>query len=231
MIDTTFNFQSETPGRDPDKYSPTLQEYHRILWSKILPNGKMFNLTKVSNCRLFHKSDLGEFTLSSDRAIPDYSSWRRLEHITSKVSAKKIDSFVKLTNTIGAIVVWPGNQVNGLPTINADRGFNRLISDRLDLTLECIRRYYLGETSPLFNTLSRYSDFFALFRDFKGYIDFFLLQDAVSEDYSSVILAHPLDNFDTPPVPRSVDEYVEYMRVATEFIKLRNKRISEHTNL
>jgi hypothetical protein len=30
----------------------------------------------------------------------------------------------------------------------AQRGFNRLISDRFDLTLECIRRFYLGPIEP-----------------------------------------------------------------------------------
>ena len=46
------------------------------------------------------------------------------------------------------------------------------INDRFDLTLECIRRYYLNEDSPLKETFIRYSDFL-LFKNFKGYIDFF----------------------------------------------------------
>ena len=40
------------------------------------------------------------------------------------------------------------------------------IADPFDLTLECIRRHYLGETSPLAETLRRYEQFFALFEDF-----------------------------------------------------------------
>ena len=51
-------------------------------------------------------------------------------------------------------------------------GFSSAISDRMDLTLECIRRHYIGEWSPLTKVLERYSDFFALFRDFAGYVDF-----------------------------------------------------------
>jgi integrase len=40
MIDTTFDFRSDTPpGLDPDTYSPTLRRYHRLLWSKPLPSG------------------------------------------------------------------------------------------------------------------------------------------------------------------------------------------------
>lgn len=40
-----------------------------------------------------------------------------------------------------------------------------------DLTVEC-RRHYAGEVSPLSDTLGRYSDFFALFGDFKGFVKF-----------------------------------------------------------
>jgi hypothetical protein len=38
------------------------------------------------------------------------------------------------------------------------------------LTLECIRRHYLDEPSPLSDTLARYADFFGLFGDFAGYV-------------------------------------------------------------
>ncbi len=43
---------------------------------------------------------------------------------------------------------------------------------RFDLTLECIRRHYLDEPSPLSDTLAWYADFFGLFGDFAGYVDF-----------------------------------------------------------
>ena len=85
MIDTNFDFQAEVNGRDSDRYSPTLQEYHRILWSKPLPSRQMFNLTKISNNRLYHKSELGEFILSSDRAVPTFSTWKRLEQIIAQI--------------------------------------------------------------------------------------------------------------------------------------------------
>ena len=48
------------------------------------------------------------------------------------------------------------------------------IAGRFDLTVECIRGHYLDEPSPLSDTLARYADFFALFGDFDGYVDFFL---------------------------------------------------------
>lgn len=69
----------------------------------------------------------------------------------------------------------------GAMTINGARGFNQSIADRMDLTLECIRRYYVGQRSPLTETLARYPDFFGLFETFSGYVDFFLLDDLVDE--------------------------------------------------
>ena len=67
MIDINFDVYSDTPkGKDPDSYSPKLREYHKLLWSKKLPSGRMFNLTDNVPRKLYHKSDLGEFLISSD---------------------------------------------------------------------------------------------------------------------------------------------------------------------
>lgn len=41
-VDTTFDFRSDSPKGDPDKYSPTLHRYHQLLWSKPLPSGAPF---------------------------------------------------------------------------------------------------------------------------------------------------------------------------------------------
>lgn len=44
-FDTHFDFRSDNGGKDPDIGSPTLRRYHRLLWSKRLPNGEMMQLT------------------------------------------------------------------------------------------------------------------------------------------------------------------------------------------
>jgi hypothetical protein len=75
------------------------------------------------------------------------------------------------------MMVFPGYQVDRKMTINQRRGCHGSIRDRFDLTLECIRRHYLDEPSPLSATLARYAEFFGLFGDFAGYVDFFHLQD------------------------------------------------------
>jgi hypothetical protein len=126
------------------------------------------------------------------------------------------------------MMIWPANRINGKPTINGARGLNRKIADRFDLTLECIRRHYLREDSPLAQVLARYDDFFALFGNFRGFVDFFLLDDLVAAD-SSVKFLMPFENFGPPgsAVPKDLDTYREFRRCSIEFITARNHRIEE----
>ena len=91
-------------------------------------------------------------------------------------------------------------------SINQERGTKHQIRDRFDLTLECIRRHYLGEWSPL-KTLALHSDFFSLFRDFRGYVDHFLLNDLVDDDTDKIRFYLPFDNFERDALPASVEEY------------------------
>jgi hypothetical protein len=178
VIDTTFDFRSDTPpGEDPDACSPTLRRYHQLLWSKPLPSGVPFELDVTTPfAYLHHRSELGEFFLTSDAVIPTFTRWRTLKHITEQIPEVENEAFRTLGYTIGGMMVFPGNQVDRRPTINGARGFHPQIRDRFDLTLECIRRHYLAEpNNPLTDTLARYADFFGLFGDFTGYVKFFHL--------------------------------------------------------
>jgi len=66
-IDTTFNFYSDSGGKDPDSHSPTLKKYHKLLWTKPLPNGKVFSLSDTeSNSYLTYISAQEKISLSSD---------------------------------------------------------------------------------------------------------------------------------------------------------------------
>ena len=226
MIDINFNFYSDTPeGKDPDSYSPTLCNYHKILWSKPLPNGISFDLDTETKMLLHHKSELGEFFLSSDAIGHTYKNIQNMSHIINKIPSDEIDSFYALCSTIGAYIIYPSKRVGKKMTINGARGTNGKIKDRFDLTLECIRRHYLKEESPLSDTLERYGSFFKLFDNFKGYVDFFLLQDLVSEDYSSIKYLISFDSFGSSPLPRDIDEYILYKKNMTNFVASRNQRI------
>ncbi|NVN95280.1 MAG: hypothetical protein HXX18_08365 [Bacteroidetes bacterium] len=227
-IDINFDFREESKDRDPDRWSPTLQEYQRIVWSKPLPNGKVFTLNKISQNRLCHKSELGEFYLSSDMAFYGFiRKCHRTDFIVSQISETDIKKFEQLTlNTIGGTMIWPSIRIENKMTINGARGFNRLIADRLDLTIECARRYYLDEDSPLYEVFKRYSSFFSLFNNFRGYIDFFLLQDFIDEK-EEVNFSIPFDNFEQPALPKTIDEYLQYKTHTMASVNNRNKRILE----
>jgi hypothetical protein len=124
------------------------------------------------------------------------------------------------------MMIFPSNQIDRKPTINAARGLFREISDRFDLTLECIRLHYLNMDSPLASTLLRYADFFALFDDFRGYASFFLLDDLVT-NHDGVKFFMPFDDFRPPFVPQDVDSYKEYRRRSIDFVEARNHRIKQ----
>lgn len=200
-----------------------------MLWNKQLPNGALFSLDdKHRGSYLYHKSELGEFFLSSDAIVHTYFRWANTQHIIEQVPKDDMTYFYDLACTVGTFVLFPGNKINNKFTMNQARGVNKKINDRFDLTLECIRRYYQNETSPLLEVIQRYSDFFDLFVDFKGYCEFFLLQDLVSDDNSGVRFFLPFIGFISNPIPRDLDEYNEYMKNNIEFIKKRNQRIDEY---
>lgn len=227
MIDVTFDFRADAGGKDPDISSPTLRRYHQLLWSKPLPGGQLFHLNaNVPGVYLHHRSALGEFFLSSDSVIQTFTRWAALRSITEQCSDAENEAFRTISYTIGGMMVFPGNRVDGAMTINGARGFTRKIADRMDLTLECIRRHYLGEASPLDGTLRRYADFFAIFGDFRGYVDFFLLQDLVTDNHAAVRFFLPFDDFRSPSVPRDIDAYRHFRRLSIAFVEARNRRIA-----
>jgi hypothetical protein len=71
----------------------------------------------------------------------------------------------------------------------------------------------------------RYRDFFGLFEDFRGYVNFFLLQDSVTENYAAIKFYLPFDDFMSVPKFRSVDDYLTYNERVIDFITKRNCRI------
>jgi hypothetical protein len=187
VIDTTFDFRADAGGKDPDSYSATLQRYHRLLWNKPLPGGATFELTMESHRHarvLRHSSELGVFVLSSDTLAN--SSKGPCRSFYDAMGPEANGTFHGEGGTIGGRLIFPKSQIEGLQSINQTRGTHPRIRDRFDLTLECVRRLYQDEPSPLSATLARYGSYFELFRDFRGYVDFFLLNDLVDPERSSV---------------------------------------------
>ena len=229
MIDIEFDVFSDTPsGKDPDSYSPTLRSYHRELWSKPLPSGELFALDVDTPRLLHHHSALGEFFLSSDAIGHTYKGVKRMEHIVQQVPTNELNHFFSLCSTIGAFIVFPAKRIDGKMTINGARGTNHKIQDRFDLTLECIRKFYAGEESPLSTTFERYSSFFALFENFRGYVEFFLLNDLVCSKFEEVKFWHQFSSFDLSPLPLTITEYYDFKVSVEKFVRKRNKRINSY---
>lgn len=248
-MDITYNMYNDSNGEDPDKSSKILNEYHHILWNKKLPNGKDWGLKKDSlgGYILVPSIDMESIKrFSSDLIIHTYRNWD-IECEFSEVSkfAKEVkeeypdafEEFWHLAGTIGGYIIFPCNKLDGVRSINSSRGFDNKIKDRFDLTLECIRRWYEAkkddnkEENPLYEVIDRYKEFFLLFSNFKEYVNFFFLQDLVSDDYSRINFWLPFDNFETiEPLPKNKDEYKEYMKNVTSFVKARNQRIDDWCN-
>jgi hypothetical protein len=229
IIDINFNVHSDAKGGDPDITSPTLRLYHKTLWSKTLPNGKTFELSNIkSGAYLHHKSEIGEFFLGSDAITHSYRHHKRKEWLTKQIQ-KDVNELFETGSRIGSFTIFPNKKIDGKHTINQARGVNSFIDDRFDLTLECIRLFYLGQESPLYETLLRYKDFFDLFVNFSGYVNFFFLDDLIDET-QKIKFYLPFDNFKTKPIFSNIDEYLIYKNGVLNFIKLRNKRIENYTN-
>jgi hypothetical protein len=229
LINATFNVYTDAQGGDPDLTSPTLRQYHKIIWSKPLPNGVFFELSDSKRgFYLYHTSKLGEFSLGSDAIWHTYKNQIRKQWITKQIP-NEVDDFLNDGATIGAYTIFPNKKIDGKYTINQARGINSLIDDRFDLTLECIRLFYQEQESPLYDTLLRYKSFFDLFENFSGYIKFFLLDDLVDEN-QKVKFYLPFDNFMTKPEFSCIDDYLKYKKRVLDFIQSRNKRIESYCN-
>ena len=237
-IDVDFDFTSDTPGYwddfwtrrnslglgklDPDTFSPTLREYHKILWSRELPNGE--HMVLVDDPSGYLQWNGMRFSSDSIAVSFRYKRCRKLlESVESNVDnyREMIENFEHKAYTIGGSIIFPRHR----NSINQIKGTNRYIADRWDLTLECIRRYYSGEQSPISWCLEQDKTFFDLFVDFRGYVEFFFLQDCVSKDYSEVNLWLDTDLFEKDPFPRNNKEYVSWISKNLDFVNKRNRRI------
>ena len=249
QVNTSFDFTSDCSywngfwdegglfgrgGCDPDTASKTLRKYHQVLWSKPLPNGSEMCL--VPGDRYDYLNTQDGFRLSSDTIVTSLMHGRMagiLAEAAKQVNWKAwVESTLREMYTIGGTILFlflPNN-------INGQRGMNPFICDRWDLTLECIRRYYEGitdqENNPIGWVLETDRSFFDMFVNFRGYCDFFFLQDCVSEDYKSVRMWIPTEPFTKKyPYPGTVEEYFAWIEKCLTFVKSRNRRIDDYIRM
>ena len=119
-IDISFDFTMDSPGYwdgfwarndglgagacDPDAYSPTLQRYHQLLWSKPLPNGDFFDLSLRKGLAYLSWRDM---CFGSDSILVSfrYRDYRNMiDAVTRHLSDYKafMEDFMHRAYTIGA---------------------------------------------------------------------------------------------------------------------------------
>ena len=61
------------------------------------------------------------------------------------------------------------------------------------------------------------------------FLFYYVLHSTTCQDYSGIKFWHPFDDFKTPPLPTSKEEYISYKDKVIVFLNGRNKQISERT--
>ncbi|MDR7080944.1 hypothetical protein J2X01_000213 [Arthrobacter ginsengisoli] len=237
VFDTSYDYKTDTPARtrpDADRDSQRLRSDHELLWTKNLCSGVVF-APKVSSARsneylIFTDTSEARHCYGSDAVTGSYTTWLKPNALVNAVAGLNEDQKSRYLNppyTIGSAMIWPVRRKDQ-PTLNQARGLRLSVGDRMDLTLECIRRHYAGEPeSPLADVINAYADFFALFDGFAEFVDFFHFQDLVTPGYGEVRFYLPFDNFERSGTPATTDDYVTYREATLEFIAGRGRRMAE----
>lgn len=256
VFDTSFDYKTDQPatnGRgnsgnfprdphsgtpslgDPDENSPKLRLDHELLWTKRLSSGVLFAPTAPANRRdgylIFSDSSGGRHWYGSDAITNSYTGRSRPASLVGAIADLndcEKPRYLDPPYTIGSAMIWPVRSKDQ-PTINQARGLRPQIADRMDLTLECIRRHYAREPeSPLSDVLSAYADFFRLFEGgWVEFVDFFHFHDLVTPDYRKVRFFLPFDDFEPSGLPATKEDYIAYREATLQFIAGRGRRMAE----
>lgn len=217
-INTGFDFRSDSNGKDPDAASPALHAAHQFLWSKPLPTGGSLDLEDRRPVEyLVAEMPQGTVYLSSDSVIPTFRG--RAAKVISQLNPGEFDEFDRLGYTIGGMMLFPSNRVNGKMTINGARirgspiASTSLSSASAGTTQGRRVHSALSWTgTPTSSTSSAPS---------RG-----TSTSSSSRTLSKGILSSsPFHDFTSAAVPQDVDSYREYVRKCTDFLEARNRRI------
>lgn len=233
-IDVDFCFYDDPDFlADADSDSRTLQRWHAALWSKDLPDGTRIEwAAEAGTTCLTHDSSLGSFRVSSDTIASLHENY--VPALWAGLSRQDQETYSRAFYTIGGFIIFPRHPIS----LNQERGRQRGISDRFDLTLECIRRHYLDvHPNPLGEVLASDSDFFRLFgvgqAGFAAYVEFFHLQDLTAGNAIKWFdgSAEETWSFSNAALPSNADAYRRHLDNVWEFVAARNTRIARWAHL
>ncbi|RYB93712.1 hypothetical protein EUA93_04675 [Nocardioides oleivorans] len=233
-IDVDFCFYDDPDFRsDADSDSAILQHWHALLWSKDLPDGRMIEWTEeLETTCLTHDSPLGTFRVSSDTIASLHERYVPL--LWAGLGPKDQETYMRAFYTIGGFNIFPRHP----QSLNQQRGWERAISDRFDLTLECIRRHYLDLVpNPLAAVLTADREFFRLFgvgqEGFEAYVEFFHFQDLVVGNNIKWFdeSAETEWSFSSAALPGNDHAYRRHLDNVLAFVTARNQRIARWASL
>lgn len=232
-IDTGFCFYDDLDyASDADRDSLVLREWHRLLWSKELPGGDKVEWLTEPRGYLTYDAPHGPVRVSSDTIATTHSRYASfgIPRLWAGLSPTEQLGYDRAFYTIGGFIIFPVHS----QSLNQLRGTDARIADRFDLTLECIRRHYLGgEESPLAGVLEVDAYYFRLFGEgqdgFAAYVDFFHLQDLVSANSIKWFDGSAIEEWDfgAPALPQSESAYRHYLDNVVTFVSERNNRIRQ----
>lgn len=177
--------------RDADVFSAVQYRYYEIFLNKKMPDGaeNKFIMRKTgSNLDLLCTND-PNITLSCDYIGPIKKSY----YINNKSDSEKLAKMLLSTRNFAGSMVWPNIKKSNF-TVNQAKGF--LLKDRMDLTLLNLKAYYdsgykASECSciQLGQAFEDYKEWYKHFICFKEFINYFCLNDFVSEDKDYEIIS------------------------------------------
>jgi hypothetical protein len=112
-VDTSFDYHSDTPpGKDPDKYSPTVRRHHQLLRSKDLPyGGGRFDLAPEPGAYLVHRFEVGVFLVASHAITTRLQG--KASSVIRDIPADKLPEYGSYTAGRTLVSRQPHRQQNG----------------------------------------------------------------------------------------------------------------------
>ena len=224
--------------RDPDGKSKEL--YDDLIELYQTKFNRIGYRLEYNNFDVLVKNEEYTFSVSSD-----FIGSSRAHAKSVGISDVDVGKYLKESRVLGGHVLFPKTLwINGTieytgkgGTINTARGGEKGFCDRFDCTLQDIKLFYSSQNSKLEKYYNKYNEWLYLFKSFKGFIDFFSLNDFCNPNYEVYDLSSVDDNMKyTRLIDTSYSDISFYkindMEIYSNFIKgnenaikLRNKRL------